>query len=76
LKLQGYAIIFGLPIWIIPPRAFQPPLFWKTPFWGVWHKTPFTILGFHSDNSSEFIHHVVARLLNKLRIQQTKSRSR
>jgi len=37
---------------------------------------PLKILGFHSDNGSEFINHVVARLLNKLRIQQTKSRSR
>jgi hypothetical protein len=30
-------------------------------------QTPLTILGFHSDNSSEFINHVVARWLNKLR---------
>jgi hypothetical protein len=34
---------------------------------------PLKILGFHSDNGSEFINHGVARLLNKLRIQQTKS---
>lgn len=38
---------------------------------------PFTILGFHSDNGSEFINHQVAKLLNKLLIEeQTKSRSR
>lgn len=37
---------------------------------------PFVILGFHSDNGSEFINHQVARLLEKLRIEQTKSRSR
>jgi len=37
---------------------------------------PFRILGFHSDNGSEFINHTVARLLNKLLIQQTKSRPR
>jgi len=37
---------------------------------------PFTILGFHSDNGSEFINKVVAKLLNKLLIQQTKSRAR
>jgi len=38
---------------------------------------PFTILGFHSDNGSEFINHQVAELLNKLLIEeQTKSRSR
>jgi len=37
---------------------------------------PFLILGFHSDNGSEYINHVVARLLNKLLIRQTKSRAR
>lgn len=37
---------------------------------------PFVVLGFHSDNGSEYINKVVARLLNKLRIDQTKSRSR
>jgi len=35
---------------------------------------PFRILGFHSDNGSEFINRIVARLLNKLLIEQTKSR--
>ena len=37
---------------------------------------PFVILGFHSDNGSEYINRVVAELLNKLMIEQTKSRSR
>jgi transposase InsO family protein len=37
---------------------------------------PFVIHGFHSDNGSEFINQTVARLLNKLMIQQTKSRPR
>ena len=37
---------------------------------------PFRILGFHSDNGSEYINAAVARLLNKLVIEQTKSRSR
>jgi hypothetical protein len=37
---------------------------------------PFVILGFHSDNGSEYINQIVARLLNKLNIEQTKSRSR
>jgi transposase InsO family protein len=37
---------------------------------------PFRILGFHSDNGSEFINHIVAKLLNKLLIEQTKSRPR
>ena len=37
---------------------------------------PFTIINFHSDNGSEYINKVVAKLLNKLLIQQTKSRAR
>jgi hypothetical protein len=38
---------------------------------------PFVIKGFHSDNGSESINHQVAKLLNKLLIEeQTKSRSR
>src|SRR5216683_7746571 len=37
---------------------------------------PFGILGFHTDNGSEFINHQVAALLNKLLIEQTRSRPR
>ncbi len=37
---------------------------------------PFEIEGFHSDNGSEYINHRVAKMLEKLRIEQTKSRSR
>ena len=37
---------------------------------------PFVILGFHSDNGSEFINGVVAKLLNKLLIHFTKCRPR
>lgn len=37
---------------------------------------PFIIHGFHSDNGSEFINQTVATLLNKLMIEQTKSRPR
>lgn len=37
---------------------------------------PFVIRGFHSDNGSEYINRKVAALLEKLRIEQTKSRSR
>ncbi len=37
---------------------------------------PFTLLGFHSDNGSEYINKRVAELLEKLRIEFTKSRSR
>jgi transposase InsO family protein len=37
---------------------------------------PFVIRNIHSDNGSEYINHKVAKLLEKLRIEQTKSRSR
>jgi len=37
---------------------------------------PFEIQGFHSDNGSEYINGRVAKLLEKLLIEQTKSRSR
>jgi len=36
----------------------------------------FEILGFHADNGSEYVNHRVARMLNKLRIEFTRSRSR
>jgi transposase InsO family protein len=37
---------------------------------------PFEIVGFHSDNGSEYINARVAKLLQKLLVEQTKSRSR
>jgi transposase InsO family protein len=37
---------------------------------------PFEILGFHADNGSEYINHRVAKLLEKLLIEFTKSRPR
>jgi len=37
---------------------------------------PFRLIEFHSDNGSEYINYVVAKLLNKLTIAQTKSRPR
>jgi transposase InsO family protein len=37
---------------------------------------PFQILGFHADNGSEYINHTVAKLLNKLKIELTRSRPR
>lgn len=37
---------------------------------------PFVIIEFHADNGSEYINHTVAKLLNKLLIKLTKSRSR
>ena len=39
------------------------------------HQFPFRILGFHCDNGSEFINRIVAQLLEKLRIEFTKSRA-
>jgi hypothetical protein len=37
---------------------------------------PFLVIEFHSDNGSEYINKIVAELLNKLLIKQTKSRPR
>jgi transposase InsO family protein len=37
---------------------------------------PFVILGFHADNGSEYVNHMVAKLLEKLRIEFTRSRPR
>ena len=37
---------------------------------------PFAVLGFHADNGSEYINHTVAKLLEKLRVEFTKSRPR
>lgn len=36
---------------------------------------PFVILGFHADNGSEYINHRVAKLLDKLHVEFTKSRA-
>jgi transposase InsO family protein len=37
---------------------------------------PFEILGFHADNGSEYVNHRVARMLDKLRVEFTRSRPR
>jgi len=37
---------------------------------------PFEILGFHSDNGSEYVNHQLAKMLEKLRIEFTRSRPR
>ncbi len=37
---------------------------------------PFVIRRFHSDNGSEFVNRIVAKLLNKLLVHFTKSRPR
>jgi transposase InsO family protein len=41
----------------------------------ILHQFPFQILGFHSDNGSEYINHEVAKLLKTLLIEFTKSRA-
>lgn len=41
----------------------------------ILHQFPFVVLGFHADNGSEFINHTVARLLEKLQAEFTKSRA-
>jgi len=41
----------------------------------VLHQFPFHILGFHVDNGSEYVNHLVAQLLNKLLVEEfTRSR--
>ena len=37
---------------------------------------PFEILGFHADNGSEYVNHKVARMLDKLKVEFTRSRPR
>lgn len=37
---------------------------------------PFAILGFHADNGSEYVNHRVAEMLDKLRVEFTRSRPR
>jgi len=41
----------------------------------ILHQFPFRILGFHSDNGSEYVNHEVAKLLQNLLIEFTKSRA-
>ena len=43
---------------------------------GLFQQFPFAIRGFHSDNGSEFVNHRTAELLEKLRVEFTKSRAR
>ena len=40
----------------------------------ILHQFPFLILGFHADNGSEYVNHMVAKLLNKLLVEFTRSR--
>jgi transposase InsO family protein len=62
--------------WEIVAATPQISEFWLLPVLdAILHQFPFVIRGFHSDNGSEFINHTVARLLDKLLIQQTRSRA-
>lgn len=62
--------------WEIVAAAPQISEHWLIPLLGqLLEQFPFTIRGFHSDNGSEFINYTVARLLDKLLIEQTKSRA-
>jgi transposase InsO family protein len=61
--------------WQIVGAAEQISEAWLLPVLAaMMEQFPFPIRGFHSDNGSEFINHTVARLLNKLLVEQTKSR--
>lgn len=67
-EVTQWEIVGAVPFiseqWLIPVLASMLEQF------------PFRLRGFHSDNGSEFVNHTVERLLNKLLIEQTKSRPR
>jgi len=61
--------------WQVVGAAEQISEAWLLPVLAaMMEQFPFLIRGFHSDNGSEFINRTVARLLNKLLVEQTKSR--
>jgi transposase InsO family protein len=53
------------------PEACREPVFEH-----MLRQFPVRILGFHADNGSEFIHKTAARMLDKQRVEQTRSRPR
>jgi hypothetical protein len=62
--------------WEIVASVPQISEYWLIPVLeAIIMQFPFMIVGFHSDNGSEFINYTVARLLSKLLIEQTKSRA-
>jgi hypothetical protein len=62
--------------WEIVAATPQISEYWLIPLLErLLEQFPFVIRGFHSDNGSEFINYTVARLLEKLLIEQTKSRA-
>src|SRR5271154_3157067 len=63
--------------WQVVGATAQISEAWLIPVLGaILAQFPFRIRGFHSDNGSEFINHTVAQMLNKLLVEQTKSRPR
>ena len=61
--------------WEIVAATPQISVLWLLPVLeAILQQFPFVIRGFHSDNGSEFINYTVARLLEKLLIEQTRSR--
>lgn len=63
--------------WQVVGAAAQISEAWLIPVLeAMLEQFPFRILGFHSDNGSEFINHTVRKLLEKLLVEQTKSRPR
>lgn len=62
--------------WEIVAAAPQISEHWLIPLLEqLLEQFPFAVRGFHSDNGSEFINYTVAKLLDKLLIEQTKSRA-
>jgi len=63
--------------WEVVGAAAQISEAWLKPLLeSMLEQFPFRIRGFHSDNGSEFVNRTVAGLLNKLLIEQTRSRPR
>jgi len=61
---------------IVSPTAHISEAWLEPVLAAMLRQFPFPIRGFHSDNGSAFINQTVAHLLNKLLIEQTKSRPR
>jgi transposase InsO family protein len=61
---------------IVGATPFISEIWLKPVLEAMLRQFPFRILGFHSDNGSEFINAAVAKMLNRLLIEQTKSRPR
>jgi hypothetical protein len=62
--------------WEIAATVPQISELWLIPaLESILQQFPFVVCGFHTDNGSEFINYQVAGLLEKLLIQQTKSRA-